>query len=98
MTVQGCFDWLSEHLERVLSTWWGALLYFAILSFAALPWGWDGLDRAIYISGAIVIILLIGCGRRDNKAIHAKLDVLTPDDTLNRLEERSEAEIEEARS
>lgn len=89
--MQHLFDRLSERIEWLLSTWWGVSAYLVgcVASYAVA--GWDGLDRWVYLSGAALLVVLIGSGRRDSKAMHAKLD------DLNRLEERSESEIEAKR-
>lgn len=95
--IQRWFDTGSDWIEHLLSTWYGVAGYGAIC-IACYAWsGWDALDRWVYMSGAGVVILLIGAGRRDSKATHAKLDALTPGHDLNRLEERREDEIERAR-
>lgn len=96
-TPQHLFDHASEALEHALSLWPYVAAYTALLGLCAHLWGWDGLDRAFYISGGYILVLLIGTARRDNKALHAKLDSLTDGDALDRLEERSEREIEEMR-
>lgn len=97
MNFQRAFDCASERLEHALSTWLGVLVYLALCGLTFALWGWDGIDRFVYLTGAIIIVLLIGAGRRDSKAAQAKLDALTPDDTLNRLEERQERDIERLR-
>jgi low affinity Fe/Cu permease len=91
------FILVSDHVEEFLSWWIGFSMYTVGMGVAYWLWGWDGIDRYIYVSGALILILVLGSGRRDTKAIHARLDKLTPDDTLNRLEERTEAEIEALR-
>lgn len=98
MTPQAAFDWLSEHLEKVLSTWWGAGGYFALCALSGALWGWDGLDRTVYLTGGIIIILLVGSARRDWKAQHAQTEAMLDGEDLKRLEEKSEAEIEEVRT
>lgn len=95
--MQRAFDCLSERVEHLLSTWWGVAAYFGLMTLCGLVWGWDGIDRAIYVTGGMILVLLIGCGRRDAKAIHAKLDRITPGHDLDRIEERAEREIEQAR-
>jgi len=96
--VQHLFDCLSERIEHLLSTWWGVAAYAAACLACYIWAGWDGVDRWVYLSGAAVLILLIGSGRRDSKATHAKLDDVTEGQELDRLEERSEAEIEAERA
>ncbi len=95
--MQRGFDRLSERIEWALSTWWGVSLYVAacIASYAA--GAWDGLDRWTFTTGTLILVLLIGGGRRDSKATHAKLDDIDDRDDLNRIEELSEVEIEERR-
>lgn len=95
--MQHLFDCLSERIEWLLSTWWGVSAYLVgcVASYAVA--GWDGLDRWVYLSGAALLVVLIGSGRRDSKAMHAKLDDIDDRDDLNRLEERSESEIEAKR-
>lgn len=95
--MQNSFDCFSERIEYLFSTWWGVGLYIAVCIGCYILWGWDGLDRWVYMSGAATVILLIGAGRRDSKAAHAKLDSLTDGTALDRLEERREDEIERVR-
>lgn len=95
--MQHAFDCLSERIEWLLSRWWGAGAYFALWIAAYAGWLWDGLDRFVYVTGGAILVLLIGCGRRDSKAAQAKLDTLTPGHALDRLEERDERAIEAAR-
>lgn len=97
MRAQRVFDRLSERAEWFLSTWWGALAYIVACASAYLIWGWDGVDRAVYVSGGLILVLLIGSGRRDSKAVHAKLDDIDERDDMTRVEELSEQEIEERR-
>lgn len=94
---QKAFDTLSEKSERFLSLWWGVLLYFVGIGFCGYLWGWDGSDRYIYVTSAALFILLIGSNRRSAKAEQAKLDKITPDDSLNKVEEREEKEIDKLR-
>lgn len=86
---------LCDWLEYALSRWWGTSLYLASM-VVALHWGWDPLDRWIYISNAALVVLLIGNARRSDKAMHRKLDDIDPREDHNRLEERDEREIEKA--
>ena len=95
--MQHAFDTLSEWIEWFMATWWGASAYFACCVLVALGYGWDGLDRITYLTGALILVLLIGSGRRDSKATHAKLDCITDRDDLNHIEERTEQEIEARR-
>lgn len=95
--MQHMFDCLSEWIEHAFSTWWGVGLYAVLSAVAYVLAGWDGLDRFVYMTGALIVILLIGSGRRDSKAAQAKLDTLTEGAELDRLEELSEAEIEARR-
>ena len=41
-------------------------------------WDWDGIDRYIYISNAIIVVLLLNAGKRDSVAAQSKLDDLVP--------------------
>lgn len=94
---QRTFDAASEWAERVLATWRGAGAYAVLAGICGAVWGWNGVDRFIYVTTAVVVVLLIGSGRRDNKAAQAKLDTLTEGHELDRLEEKPEREIEAAR-
>lgn len=95
--AQRIFDRLSERGEWLLASWWGAGAYLSVAALSAVLWGWDGLDRFIFLSGALVLVMLVGSGRRDSKAVHAKLDRATPGEDMNRIEELTEREIEELR-
>lgn len=95
--MQRAFDRLSETSERFLASWWGFCSIVAGIVACFSLWGWDGADRYIYVIGFLIVALLIGAGRRDAKAVHAKLDAMTPGHDLDRLEERAEREIEEMR-
>lgn len=97
LNLQHAFDRLSEATERFLASWWGVTLTTALCALCGLLWGWDGIDRAIYIVGFFVVILLIGTSRRDWKAQHAQMEATLEGADLARLEERSEQEIEAAR-
>lgn len=96
--IQKAFDRFSGGLEWFLSRWWGVLLYcLTCLGFYWL-WDWDGIDRFIYTSGVLLVVLLIGGARRSNIAMHTKLDDIDERDDLNRIEDLSEEEIEERRN
>lgn len=95
--MQHRFNRLSEQVERALSAWWGVGLYGAACVGWYIAAGWDGVDRWVYMTGAAIVILLIGSGRRDAKATHAKLDALTPGNDLDRVEEQCEDDIEARR-
>ena len=102
MRTQRRFDQLSERLECTLSKWWGASLYFGTTAFVALPWGWDGIDKFIFTTNSVILVLVLGCNRRDTKALLTQneklLERLGVDTDLARLEEKTEAEIEELRA
>lgn len=93
--IQRAFMTLCDRLEYTLSRWWGTSAYIVSMAFA-LYWGWDPLDRWIYISNAVLVVLLIGNARRSDKAMHRKLDNVDPREDHNRLEEQDEQEIEKA--
>lgn len=98
--MQRAFDCLSDKIEGWLALWWGALLFILARPFAYHFAGWDGLDRLIYTSDDLVLLLLIGCGRRDTKALLAQNERILKAlgvTGFDRLEEREEREIEEAR-
>lgn len=95
--MQEAFNCAADKLEYILSRWWGFLAYVA-LTLGCFAWGWDGVDRFTYLANAMVVLLVLSCARRSDKAVHAKLDAIDPDASHNRLEERDEAEIERARS
>lgn len=95
--MQSLFDKLSERLEHFLSSWWGVAIVSLLCLITYYLWGWDGIDRFIYIAGFFVVILLIGGARRNAKATHVKLDAITPGHLLDRLEEEEEKKIEAAR-
>lgn len=96
--IQCWFDRACDTVEHWFSTWWGVGAYALLCVVAYQLWGWDGLDRWVYMSGAATVILLIGSGRRDSKATHVKLDSMTDGTALDRLEERREDEIEASRA
>lgn len=94
MKPQRAFDSLSDWIEWFLARWWGASLYL----FGAIVWcSWDGADRYVTMTGAVILVLLVGGGRRDSKATHAKLDDIDDRDDMTRIEESSEEEIEARR-
>jgi low affinity Fe/Cu permease len=95
--IQRGFDRFSGGLEWVLSRWWGVLAYCLICGLFYWLWDWDGIDRFIYTSGVLLVVLLVGGARRSNLAMHAKLDDIDDRDDLNRIEELSEEEIERKR-
>ena len=97
MRGQVPFDWLSEKVEWFLSRWWGGAIYF--ISWVVSFWfgGWDWMDRWVYITGGIILILLVGGARRSSKAMHVKLDDIDEREDLNRIEELTEEEIERKR-
>ncbi len=97
VVMQRGFDCLSEWIEWALSTWWGVSLYVAACVAVYIAGSWDGVDRWTFITGTFILVLLIGSGRRDSKATHAKLDDIDDRDDLNRIEELTEKEIEERR-
>ncbi len=95
--LQRGFDCLSERIEWVLSTWWGVSLYVAACLASYVLGAWDGVDRWTFLTGTLILVLLIGSGRRDSKATHIKLDDIDERDDLNRIEELTEDEIVEKR-
>lgn len=97
MPCQTAFDRVSESVEWVLSTWWGASAYLGTAALCYLPWGWDGPDRFLTMTGGVILVLLVGGGRRSMKAVHAKLDDIDEREDMTRVEELSEAEIERRR-
>ena len=54
---------------------------------------WDALDRYIYVTNAIIVVLLVNTTRRDSLATHRKLDDLVPDEDKE-LEKKPEEELE----
>lgn len=97
LAMQRAFDTLSEWIEWLFSTWWGVSLYGASCIATYVLGGWDAIDRWVYMSGAALVVLLIGSGRRDSKAMHTKLDDIDDRPELQRLEELTEREIDERR-
>jgi low affinity Fe/Cu permease len=97
MSIQQKFDCFSGAIEKGLSRWWGVLIYVVLSVVFYFVWDWDGLDRWIYVSSVLLVILLVGGARRSNLAMHAKLDDIDERDDLNRIEELSEEEIERKR-
>ena len=95
--MQRAFDTLSEWIEWLFSTWWGVTGYALVSGGIYALTGWDGLDRWIYVTGAAILVLLIGSGRRDSKAMHTKLDDIDDRPELHRIEELTEREIDERR-
>jgi low affinity Fe/Cu permease len=98
MTFQQAFDRFSGALEWFLSRWWGVLIYVLVCGLFYWLWDWDGIDRFIYTSGVLLVVLLIGGARRSNIAMHIKLDDIDERDDLNRIEELSEDELERKRN
>ena len=54
--------------------------------------GWDAMDRYIYITNGILVVLLLNAGRRDSLATHSKLDDLVPEQDKG-IEKKTEVEI-----
>lgn len=85
--MRGC-----DGLEYGLSRWWGSLAYAS--SMLLVPWvGWDTIDRWIYMTNALLMVLLIGNARRSDKAMHIKLDEIDPREDHNALEACDEPEM-----
>jgi len=62
--------------------------------------GWDGLDRVIYTTDDLLIVLLIGVGFRDTKALLAQNEKILGAlgvEGYKRIERLSSREIDEAR-
>ena len=97
MRLQAAFDCASDRAERLLASWWGAATYLGLAALCAVRWGWDGPDRFFTLSGGVILVLLLGASRRSSLAVHAKLDDIDERDDMTRVEELSEAEIEERR-
>lgn len=98
MNIQKDFDVISGGVEWFLSRWWGVALYLVACVLSFVAWGWDGLDRVVYTSGTVFLVLLIGGARRSSKAMHVKLDDIDERDDLNRIEDLCEEEIERKRN
>jgi len=96
--IQRAFDTMSSGIEWFFSRWWGVVLYCLLCVVFYLLWDWDGIDRFIYTSGVLLVVLLIGGARRSNIAMHIKLDDIDERDDLNRIEELSEEELERKRN
>lgn len=96
--MQRAFDRLSERAEWFVSRWWGFSSIALLVTVLVVRLLWDEVDRFTYLSGYFLLLMLVGLGRREFKALHAKIDTLTEGDRLDRLEERAEREIEEARN
>lgn len=90
--------YISEWTEWFLSKSYGIVTYLFISSLTYAFGGWDWLDRWVYMSSALLVILLIEQGRRSDTAMHAKLDVISGDRVQNKLEKLSEEEIEKVRN
>lgn len=90
--TQKAFIRFCDRLEYALSRWWGVAIYCLTLIAAWLR-SWDTLDRWIYISGVLLVVLLIGNARRSDKAMHIKLDEIDPRQDHNKLERRDEPEM-----
>ncbi len=95
--MQRGFDCFSERIEWGLSRWWGVALYVSACIASYVVGAWEGLDRWTFATGTLILVLLIGSGRRNSKATHVKLDDIDERDDLNRIEELTEDEIEEKR-
>lgn len=91
--IQRPFMCLCDRLEYVLSRWWGVALYVA---GCVVFWliSWDAVDRWIYTSGVLLVVLLIGNARRSDKAMHIKLDDIDPRVEHNHLELHDECEMD----
>lgn len=91
--MQHAFIRICDRLEYVLSRWWGTALYASTLPLTFLAGGWDGIDRWVYITGVLLVVLLIGNARRSDKATHIKLDEIDPREDHNEIERLDEPEM-----
>lgn len=96
--LQHRFDRLSDRIEHIFSTWWGVTLYVGAACAVYAIWQWDGLDRFFYISGGMLVVLLLGASRRDSIANQVKMDAMTTDNDLDGIEERTEQDIQDIRA
>lgn len=83
---------LCDKLEYALSRWWGTGSYAATLAAAWWWFGWDTMDRWVYISNAMLVVMLIGNSRRSDRAMHIKLDDAAQH-VPDQLEKRDETEM-----
>lgn len=83
----------SDGVEYALSRWWGWFAYAATLAASYVWWGWDTIDRWVYISNALLVVLLIRNQRASDRAMHIKLDAIDEVEEHNELEKRDEIEM-----
>lgn len=92
--MQHAFIRLCDRVEWFFSRWYGATAYAATMLLAF--YNWEVVDRWVYISNALLVVLLIGNSRRSDKAMHKKLDEVDPKAGHNKIEQLDEREIEES--
>ena len=67
-------------------------MYIALM-IAFYQISWDAIDRYIYITNAIIVVLLLNTTRRDSLATHKKLDDLVPEEDQG-LESKNKEDLE----
>lgn len=93
---------VADWIEKVSAHPWtmiGFLAWCALMPLISV----DAANYGISVATAFLLFLTLGSSRRDRKAMHTKLDALVcavpeADDKLKHIEDRIEAEIDEARA
>lgn len=94
--LERCFNRLSDLCERGISSYWG----FAVFISGAVYSRWHGkapLDEYLTNVGTVLVFILLNQNHRSGKAMHVKLDSIDPVGERDRLEEKTDREIEAAR-
>lgn len=95
--IQCRYDKLSDGAEWAASQWWGFLAFVTFSWICYTVWGWAGVDGWFTVPMATLFLIDINQSRRGSKATQVKLDAVDPDPGRNRLEDKTEREIEAAR-
>lgn len=90
------YNALSDLCETGASSWYG---FVTFMGGAGYSWwqGKDPLDEYLTNVGTILLFILLNQSHRSDKAMHVKLDGVDPVKARDKLEAKTDREIEEAR-
>lgn len=90
--IQHAYIRLCDGLDYAMTRWWGAALALCVPLCLAV-YGWDWIDRWIYLATYIIVFLASSTKRRSDTAMHKKLDGADPDPAHNGIERLDEREM-----